>query len=726
MAQVWIHEVSLSLGGPLLLDRASLAIDPGERIGLVGRNGSGKTTLLRMIQGEITPDSGEIVRNAGVRVSLLPQEVPNALPGTVYDVVASGGQQHLDLLHRYQELTVALARNSHESGSTDGGAHRSEVGDGGAALLRELERVQHRLEASGAWSFHQRVETFIGWTNLDEDAEFSQLSAGTKRRAFLARALTDEPDVLLLDEPTNHLDIDSILWLEEMLLGLKKTIVFVTHDRAFLQRLATRIVEIDRGRLLSFDCDYDTYLERRQAIWDAEEKAWQDFDKRLAKEEVWIRQGIKARRTRNEGRVRALEQLRQEREQRRERMGNPKIAIMEANRSGRLVADAEKITFAYDERGSDTPGSNIAGSGTPSHEAPSSEAHEAAGTGSETPRSGVLGSEVSRSAVPPIIKDFSTTIIRGDRVGILGPNGSGKTTLLKILLGELTPQKGRVRLGANLDIAYFDQLRAQLDENRSLRDNIADGGDTVSLGKGSRHVVGYLQDFLFSSEQINAPARLLSGGERMRLLLAKLFAAPSNVLVLDEPTNDLDMETLALLEERLLDYTGTILLVSHDRAFLNNVVTSTIVFEGRGRLREYVGGYDDWLRQRPEPAATQTAGAKAAKAAKTTGAAGLPADPSPEGRSGEGAPKTTTPRKSAPGAGRKITYKETKELEALPAKIEAMEAEIDELVATLNSSEFYARADAAEVASANARLEQLQREHDLAFVRWEELEERSG
>ena len=404
----------------------------------------------------------------------------------------------------------------------------------------------------------------IGWTGLDEDAEFRLLSAGLKRRVFLARALANEPDVLLLDEPTNHLDIDTILWLEDFLLRFNKTLVFVTHDRAFLQRMATRIVEIDRGRLLSFDCDYDTYLERRQAMLDAEEKAWQDFDKKLAKEEVWIRQGIKARRTRNEGRVRALEQLRLERELRRERMGNAQIAIVEADRSGRLVAEAEKISFAFDGK--------------------------------------------------KILENFSTTIIRGDRVGILGPNGSGKTTLLKLLLGELKPQKGRVRLGAGLKIAYFDQLRAQLDEDRTLRDNIADGGETVFVGGATRHVVGYLQDFLFSPDQIQAPVRLLSGGERNRLLLAKLFSVPSNVLVLDEPTNDLDTETLALLEERLLTYSGTILLVSHDRAFLNNVVTSTLVFEGDGRLREYVGGYDDWLRQRREPATP-----KEPKAAKKAG-----------------------------------------------------------------------------------------------------------
>ncbi len=534
MTQIWIHEVSISLGGPLLLDGATLPIEAGERIGLLGRNGAGKSTLLKMINGDVPPDSGEIVKSPETRVALLPQDVPATLPGTVFEIVASGGHEHLEVLRQYHELTTQLARG------------------GGPHLLEKLERVQHRLETSGAWHFHQRVETVIGWTSLDEDAEFRLLSAGLKRRVLLARALAHEPDLLLLDEPTNHLDIDSILWLEEFLLRFNKTLIFVTHDRAFLQRMATRIVEIDRGRLLSFDCDYSTYLERRQAMLDMEEKAWQDFDRKLAKEEVWIRQGIKARRTRNEGRVRALEQLRLERDLRRERMGNARIAIVEASRSGRLVVDAEKISFSYDGK--------------------------------------------------KIVENFSTTILRKDKIGILGPNGSGKTTLLKLLLGELKPQKGRVRLGAGLKIAYFDQLRAQLDEDRTLRDSIADGGDTVIVGGATRHVVGYLQDFLFAPDQIAAPVRLLSGGERNRLLLAKLFSVPSNVLVLDEPTNDLDTETLSLLEERLLTYSGTILLVSHDRAFLNNVVTSTLVFESDGRLREYVGGYDDWLRQRREPA----------------------------------------------------------------------------------------------------------------------------
>lgn len=639
MAQIWMHDVSVSLGGPLLLDGSALTVEPGERIGLLGRNGAGKSTLLGMLAGEIAPDSGEIVAGPGLRVSLLPQIVPDALPGTVYDVVASGGQGHLDLLRRYHQLTVGLSQSD------------------GVDLLKELERVQHRLETSGAWHFHQQVETALSSAALDGEAEFATLSAGMKRRVLLARAVATEPDVLLLDEPTNHLDIDTIVWLEDFLLKFGKTIVFVTHDRAFLQRIATRIVEIDRGRLLSFDCDYGAYLERRQALLDAEEKAWQDFDKKLAQEEVWVRQGIKARRTRNEGRVRALEQLRLERELRRERMGNAQIAIVEAKRSGRLVAEAENVSFSY---------------------------------GSER-----------------ILEDFSTAVIRGDRVGVLGPNGAGKTTLLKILLGELSPEKGRVRLGAGLQIAYFDQLRAERDDDRTVRDSVADGGNTVSVGGKSRHVVGYLEDFLFTPDQIRAPVRLLSGGERNRLLLARLFSVPSNVLVLDEPTNDLDAETLSLLEERLLAYGGTILLVSHDRAFLNNVVTSTLVFEGGGRLREYAGGYDDWLRQRREPVAQ--AGSKAAKRAeKPARETSAPGDAA---------------RRSPARSKRRLSFKEARELEALPGRIEALEEEQAALIVALSSPEFYAASDPAQVAAANARLEALQAELDATYLAWEQLEE---
>jgi ABC transport system ATP-binding/permease protein len=627
MALILINDVSVSFGGPRLLDGMTLQIEAGERIGLLGRNGSGKSTLMRLLAGQLVPDAGAIVRSGRVRTAILPQDVPDDLSGTVYDVVASGGEEHADLLGEYHELTLQIGRSSDDS------------------LIRKLERVQHRIETTGAWHFHQRVETVIARTELDENARFRSLSSGWKRRVFLARALVSDPDLLLLDEPTNHLDISTIVWLEEFLLKHEKTLMFVTHDRAFLDRLATRIVEIDRGRLLSFACGYRTYLERRQALLDAEEKEWQGFDKKLAREETWIRQGIKARRTRNEGRVRALVQMRQERARRQEQAGVSRLLIQEAERSGRMVVNAEEVCFAWGDK--------------------------------------------------MIVKDFSTTIIRGDKVGILGPNGSGKTTLLRILLGDLKPQTGRVRIGTGIRIAYFDQLREQLDENKTLRENVGGGNDMIVAGGVSRHVVGYLQDFLFSPERILSPVSSLSGGERNRLLLAKLFIIPSNVLVLDEPTNDLDAETLDLLEDRLFEYNGTILMVSHDREFLNNVVTSTVVFEGKGCLREYVGGYDDWLRQRD--ASVETTKSIASKEQKQ---------------------KTERP----PRQKEKLSYKETRELEALPETIESLEKEKQRLTATLNSPEFYASRDLTKLKAANDRLEALEEELDGAYHRWDELE----
>ena len=626
MGLIWINEVSVSFGGPRLLDNATLQIEAGERIGLLGRNGSGKSTLMKLLMGNIAPDSGEIIRSGEIRIAMLPQDVPDDVPGTIYDVVASGSREHLALLREYHDLTLQMSRSGDER------------------LLKKLEQVQHRLETSGAWHYHQQVETMIARTELDENAEFRTLSAGMKRRVFLAKALVSEPDLLLLDEPTNHLDINAILWLEDFLLKFEKTLMLVTHDRAFLQRLATRIVEIDRGRLLSFPCDYGTYLERRQALLEAQEKQWQEFDKKLAREETWVRQGIKARRTRNEGRVRALVQMRRERAHRQEQTGNVRLTIQEAERSGRFVVEAEKIHFAFGDN--------------------------------------------------KIVEGFSTAIIRGDKVGIIGPNGSGKTTLLKILLGELEPQQGRIRLGSGIRIAYFDQLRAQLDENRTLRDNLADGNDMIVMGGASRHVMGYLQDFLFPPDRILSPVSSLSGGERNRLLLAKLFILPSNVLVLDEPTNDLDTETLELLEDRLLEYSGTILMVSHDRAFLNNVVTSTIVFEGKGRLQEYVGGYDDWLRQR----AVQDEPLKAAP--------------------GEQKQKKDKPPKEK----QKLSYKETRELAELPLQIEALEQEKERLLETLNSPAFYVNRDADEIKAASDRLKALEEELDGAYGRWDELE----
>ncbi len=628
MGLIWINDVSISFGGAPLLDGVSLQIDEGERIGLLGRNGSGKSTLMKLINGEIAPDQGNILKSSEIKIAMLPQDVPDDLPGTVYDVVASGGRTYIELLRQYHDLTVEMA----QQGSAP-------------SLLKKLEQVQHQLETSGAWHYHLRVEMVIAQTELDGSAVFSVLSAGLKRRVFLAKALVDEPHILLLDEPTNHLDITSILWLEQFLLSYEHAFMFVSHDRAFVEKISKRIVEIDRGRLFSFDCDYTTYLERRQAMLDAEEKHRRDFDKKMAKEEVWIRRGVVARRTRNEGRVRALMEMRKERAGRRYIDGTARGVIQEAERSGRLVVDARNVSFAY--------GDTL------------------------------------------IIDGFSTTILRGDKVGIIGPNGSGKTTLLKILLDELKPQQGTIRVGTRIQSAYFDQLRAQLDENLTVKENIAGSNDKVFVGGMPRHIVGYLQDFLFSKEKIISPVRILSGGERNRLLLAKLFSTPSNVLVLDEPTNDLDAETLEMLEDRLLEYSGTVLMVSHDRTFLNNVVTSTIAFEGNGRLQEYVGGYDDWVRQRPKPGESQRVDVKGGK-----------------------------PRKERPVRLKtKLSYKETHELEELPERIDSLEKEKNLLIATLNDPGYQVNNDAATIIAANDKLEELEHVLDEAYHRWDELEE---
>ncbi|MEO8226416.1 MAG: ATP-binding cassette domain-containing protein, partial [Gemmatimonadota bacterium] len=479
---------------------------------------------------------------------------------------------------------------------------------------------------------------------LDPDAEFASLSGGRKRQVLLARALVSQPDLLLLDEPTNHMDVDAIAWLEEFLLDQPITLLFVTHDRAFLRRIATRIVELDRGRMVDWACDYDTFLERKQAVLDAESKQWSEFDRKLAQEEVWIRQGIQARRTRNEGRVRALEAMRQERSARRQRTGTARLQLQSGERSGRLVIDAEDVNFSYGER--------------------------------------------------PIIADFSTTIMRGDKVGIIGPNGSGKTTLLRLLLGELAPDSGIITLGTRLEVAYFDQLREQLDEDRNVQDNVADGADHVTVNGNRRHVLGYLQDFLFSAERARTPVRVLSGGERNRLLLARLFTRSFNLLVMDEPTNDLDAETLELLEGLLVEFTGTLLLVSHDRAFLDDVVTSTLVLEGEGLVGEYVGGYEDWRRQ---AAARQAREAKPARA------------------------DTSRPRATAASARRKLSYRDRQELELLPSRIEALENEQKSLHASLADPALYR--DGSSVVSARSRLAAVERELAEAFVRWESLSE---
>ncbi|WP_147821996.1 ATP-binding cassette domain-containing protein [Salidesulfovibrio onnuriiensis] len=631
MALISLQDISINFTGTVLLDRINLQVEQGERICLVGRNGEGKSTLLSVINGDIKADSGEVAVSQGVRIAMLPQSVPTDLSGSTYDVAASGLGRIGKHLADYHRASRALAE---ATGDTE-------------ALVRQLEQAQHVLDADGAWERHQTIEMVLSHLKLDADEDFATLSGGTQRRVLLARALACQPDLLVLDEPTNHLDIDSIVWLEEFLLRQNRTLLFVTHDRAFLRKLATRIVEIDRGRLTSWECDYETYMQRKEEALAAEAKQNHNFDKKLAQEEQWIRQGIKARRTRNMGRVRELRAMREERGQRRERTGKASMVIQEADRTGKMVTEATDISFGY---------------------------------GGKT-----------------IIGKFSCRIMRGDKIGLVGPNGAGKTTLLKLLLKELEPATGSVRHGVNLEVSYFDQHREVLKEDQSARDNIAEGADYISINGGRKHVLGYLKEFLFTPDRAQLPVSVLSGGERNRLLLAKLFTRPSNVLVMDEPTNDLDVETLDLLEELLLDYSGTLLLVSHDRAFLNNVATSTIAFEGEGVVREYVGGYDDWLRQRPERKVEK------AKPARR-----------------EEKPKVK------PG---KLSYKEKyqleqyrKELEELPARIEALETGIQEKHDALADPELY-RTGGDKVSILQASLEALESELETVFARWEFIEQ---
>ena len=597
MAVLSIDGVSVGFGGPPLLDRADFQIDRGERVCLVGRNGVGKSTLMKLINDEIRPDSGEIRRGRHVRVARLPQEIPQGLGDTVFQVVATG-----------------LAAGT-------GGPDDEGKGDG-----------------------HQ-VESAISRLKLETAADFGHLSGGLQRRVLLARALVSDPDVLLLDEPTNHLDIAAIAWLEEFLLSrFEGSLLFVTHDRALVQRLATRIVELDRGRLKSWACDYATYQERSRVELEAEVAQAERFDRRLGREEAFIRQGIKARRTRNEGRVRAVFQMREEQRARRRNTGAVRLQAQEAERSGRLVIEAKGISFAYDG--------------------------------------------------DPIVRDFSALISRGDKIGLIGPNGSGKTTLLRLLLGELMPQQGNVRHGVRLQIAYFDQLRTQLDEERSVWENVSGDSDMLTINGKRRHIFSYLQDFLFTSDRARSPVSVLSGGERNRLLLARLFTRPSNILVLDEPTNDLDTETLELLEEHLLGYPGTLLLVSHDRALLDNVVTSTLAFEGDGGFKEYIGGYADWQRQH-RPSQSEAAPTKA--------------------RPDAGA-------RARPKRSPKLSYRQKQELEALPERIEALESEQERLHQQLADPAFY-QTDGDRVAQVGTRLKELEGELAAAYQSWEALEE---
>jgi ATP-binding cassette subfamily F protein uup len=630
MALLGMQDVGIAFGGPLVLDRVRFAIERGERVCLLGRNGAGKSTVMKLLDGTITPDSGEIVRQTGVSVARLEQEVPGDIDGSTFEVVAAG----------LGDVGLMLARYHQAS-------HRVAVSATPAAL-RELDRLHHALDSANAWEINTRVDTVIVHLGLDAEAPFAGASGGTKRQILLARALVREPDVLLLDEPTNHLDVDAIEWLETFLIEHGTTLLFVTHDRAFLRRVATRIVELDRGRLVDWGANYDLYLERKEASLTAEAREWEEFDKKLAKEEVWIRTGIQARRTRNEGRVRSLEALRVERGERRERTGTVKLQAQEAERSGRLVAEAKGMSFARGER--------------------------------------------------PIIANFSTTITRGDRVGLIGPNGSGKTTLLRLLLGELAPDSGTIRLGTNLEIAYFDQLREALDPDRTVFESIAGGAEFVEIGANRKHVLGYLQDFLFPPDRARTPVRALSGGERNRLLLARLFTRSFNVLVLDEPTNDLDIETLDLLEELLLEYSGTLLVVSHDREFLDHVVTSTLVLEGKGCVGEYVGGYTDWVRQRS--AAADVAG-KIAVA--TAGAAKVQ-----QGKGARGVKK------------RRLSFKETSELAALPEAIDVLERARASAYASLADPALLR--DGTAVTAARARILAIEADISKGLARWEELE----
>jgi ABC transport system ATP-binding/permease protein len=624
MSWLRLREISFSYGGANLLEDVSLQFEPGERIGLLGRNGAGKSTLLKLLAGELKPDSGVIDRAPGMVVARLVQEVPSGTNHTIFDEVAAGLGPQGVLVARQLALTAQ--------------AHT------GLDVQAELDQLHLELEAESAWKLQRQIEATIARMSLDPAALFDTLSSGMKRRVLLAETIVSNPDLLLLDEPTNHLDLESIQWLEDFLLRDARTLVFVTHDRVFLQRLATRIVEVERARLFDWTCDYQTFLDRKEAALEAEAQQEALFDKKLAQEEVWIRQGVKARRTRNEGRVRALEKMRAERAARRTQMGNVRLQTQDVERSGNVVIAAKDISHSFGDR--------------------------------------------------RVLQDVTTTIYRGDKLGILGPNGCGKTTLLQILLGQLAPEKGTVKQGTNLQVAYFDQLRAQLDEEKSAMENVAEGHDMVEVNGRARHILGYLHDFLFSGERARSLVRYLSGGERNRLLLAKMFTKPANLLVLDEPTNDLDAETLELLESLLVEFTGTILLVSHDRAFLNNVATSTLVFEGEGRFKEYVGGYDDWVRQRPrEQAAAAATPESAAKA------------------------QSARPAKERV---RKLNNKEERELAGLPARIEKLEAEQAALHQKMAEPSFYRQAGA-EISKINGRLEELQKELETAYARWEEL-----
>jgi len=628
-----ISNLSLAFGHRALLDGVSLEVRAGERVCLVGRNGEGKSSLLRVIGGEINADDGELWLRPGMRVAYLAQEAALDSRQSVFEVVAGGLPGLGRMISDYHQAAVALENSQDEAG------------------LARLAELQHVLEVAGGWELEQRVERVLSRLQLDGDAGFHTLSGGWRRRAMLARALVSEPDVLLLDEPTNHLDIEAFTLLEEFMLGYPGALLFISHDRAFVRRLATRIIELDRGQLSSWPGGYDDYLRRKAEQLEVEARHHALFDKKLGQEEAWIRQGIKARRTRNEGRVRALKALREQHRLRRERSGKADLQLDSGTLSGRLMFEAEHVSLRFGEQ--------------------------------------------------VIIRDFSTTILRGDRVGIIGPNGAGKSTLIRVLLGELPPDSGVVKRGTRQQVAYFDQQREQLDPQATVMESVGEGSPRVLINGRDRHVAGYLRDFLFPPERLQSPVSTLSGGERNRLLLARLFARPANLLVMDEPTNDLDVETLELLEELLLDYPGTLLLVSHDRAFLDNVVTSSLVFEGDGVIGDYVGGYSDWLRQRQ------------------AGAEKPAASPAPQRDSSASKQSPVLPK--AGGKPRKLSYKDQRELESLPQRIEALEAEQAQLQQQTADPGFYQR-PADEVAAGLARLETIAAELENCYARWETLE----
>jgi len=628
MPLIRLNNVSIAFGTHALLDNAAFQLDAGERVGLLGRNGEGKSTLMKIIAGDIPADHGEIWRQPELRLAWLEQTPNLDVEDTIYEAVAGGLGELGKLISHYHHLLTHM--------------------DGSEQSLQALGDVQHKLEAANGWAFQTRVEAILSKLQLPAEVKVGSLSGGWKRRVALARALVIEPEVLLLDEPTNHLDFESIAWLEEQILAFQGAVLFVTHDRAFLQKLATRIIDLDRGQLVSWPGNYQDYLVRKAAALEDEANQNAEFDKKLAKEEAWIRQGVKARRTRNEGRVRALKKLRAERSERRNTQGTAKLALSKGDSSGKKVVEAVDVSFQYQDK--------------------------------------------------VILKDFSLLVERGDKIGLIGNNGAGKSTLLKLLLGQLQPTQGTIELGTNLQIAYFDQLREQLDPEMSVADSVLDGGEFVDTAEGKRHVMSYLADFLFAPARARSPVKSLSGGEKNRLLLARLFTKPANLIVMDEPTNDLDLETLEILEEKLVDYQGTLLLVSHDREFLDNVVTSVLVFEGEAQVNEYIGGYADWFALKEK-----TQKAVAAKLAEET-------------------VKKEKP-KSAPV--KKLSFKEQRELEQLPLKIEELENLQAELNANINSAEFYKQSPEA-VAACLERLKATDEELNVAYLRWDELEALQG